>query len=91
MPIVSGKYVNPNWVNGGPPAINDTELNAMSDTLVSSETHIGTVANLTTTAKTDLVVAINEVNAGVNAYKTALNAIGLDIENGAFVISPVTV
>lgn len=33
MPIVNGKYVNPIWVNGSTPAINATELNAMSDAL----------------------------------------------------------
>ncbi len=33
MPIIDGKYKNPNWVNGGPPAINAAELNAISDTL----------------------------------------------------------
>lgn len=33
MPIIDGKYKNPNWVNGGPPAINAVELNAISNTL----------------------------------------------------------
>lgn len=33
MPMIDGKYKNPNWVNGGPPAINAAELNAISDTL----------------------------------------------------------
>lgn len=33
MPIVNGKYVNPIWVNESTPAINATELNAMSDAL----------------------------------------------------------
>lgn len=33
MPIVSGKYKNPGWVNGQQPAINADELNAISDTL----------------------------------------------------------
>lgn len=33
MPIVNGKYVNPIWVNESTPAINATELNAMSDVL----------------------------------------------------------
>lgn len=64
MPIIDGKYVNPGWVNGGPPAINADELNAISEAIVSLETQD-------------------------NNFKAALNAIGLDIENGAFVISPV--
>lgn len=33
MPITNGRYVNPGWVNGQPPAINASELNAVSDTL----------------------------------------------------------
>jgi hypothetical protein len=33
MPIKDGKYKNPNWVNGGPPAIDADELNAISNTL----------------------------------------------------------
>lgn len=33
MPLVNGKYKNPQWVNGGPPAIDAQELNAISDTL----------------------------------------------------------
>lgn len=33
MPITNGKYINPGWVNGQPPAINASELNAISDTL----------------------------------------------------------
>lgn len=35
MPLVNGKYKNPQWVNGGPPAIDAQELNAISDTLES--------------------------------------------------------
>ena len=33
MPIQNGKYINPGWNNGTPPAIDSTELNAISDTL----------------------------------------------------------
>lgn len=33
MPIVNGKYVSPTWQNGGPPPIDQTELQAMTDTL----------------------------------------------------------
>ena len=33
MPIINGKYKNPGWTNNQPPAINSTELNAISDTL----------------------------------------------------------
>lgn len=33
MPIINGAYVSPNWVNGGAPAIDQTELRAMSNTI----------------------------------------------------------
>lgn len=33
MPITNGKYVNPEWVNGTSPAIDEDEMNAISDTL----------------------------------------------------------
>lgn len=33
MPITNGSYKNPGWEDGGPPAINATELNAISNTL----------------------------------------------------------
>lgn len=42
MPITNGKYVNPGWVNGQAPAINSTELNAISDTLQSLDSIGGT-------------------------------------------------
>ena len=51
MPIVNGKYKNPGWVDGGPPAINATELNAISDTLENTGDKIG---DITTTMRTDL-------------------------------------
>ena len=42
MPIKDGKYKNPNWVNGGPPAIDADELNAISDTLENLDKNPGT-------------------------------------------------
>lgn len=35
MPIINGKYKNPQWVNEWPPSIDAQELNAISDTLES--------------------------------------------------------
>ena len=37
MPIYNGNYVAPVWVNNQPPAINETELLAMSQTIQSSQ------------------------------------------------------
>ena len=33
MPIQNGKYINPGWLDNGPPAIDAAEMNAISDTL----------------------------------------------------------
>lgn len=33
MPIINGKYKNPGWVNDTLPAIDEREMNAISDTL----------------------------------------------------------
>ena len=37
MPITNGNYTTPNWVNGQAPAINDSELTAMSQTLQNAQ------------------------------------------------------
>lgn len=42
MPIQNGKYINPGWVNGGPPAIDNAELNAISNTLEKLDAGGGT-------------------------------------------------
>lgn len=44
MPIQNGKYVNPGWVDGQEPAIDATELNAMSDTIAATEQQATTTA-----------------------------------------------
>lgn len=38
MPIVNGQYVSPTWQNGGPPPIDQTELQAITDTLQNLDT-----------------------------------------------------
>lgn len=37
MPMQNGKYVSPTWVNGQPPALNATELNAMTQTIENNQ------------------------------------------------------
>ena len=49
----------------GDVATNTNNIATNTSNIATNTTHIGTVANLTTTAKTDLVVATNEVNAKV--------------------------
>jgi len=48
----------------------DAELKTVSDKVDANTTAIGTLADLSTTAKTDLVVAINEVRNSVSAGGT---------------------
>lgn len=45
MPIVDGVYVAPTWVNNGPPAIDETEMQAICDTVAQT-------GNVTTPAQT---------------------------------------
>ena len=40
MPIQHGKYVSPNWQNGGPPALNAAELNAICQSLQADDQQI---------------------------------------------------
>lgn len=44
MPIYQGRYVAPVWVNNQAPAINDTELLAISQTLADSQILVGASA-----------------------------------------------
>ena len=37
MPLSGGKYVAPHWVNGGPPALDAAELQAICDTVVKNQ------------------------------------------------------
>ena len=48
MPLVNGKYKNPGWKNNQPPAINATELNAISDTLEALDAGGGGSSTLVT-------------------------------------------
>lgn len=50
MPISGGKYVAPTWQNDGSPAIDATELQAISDTLVSSENELDDLSDEISTA-----------------------------------------
>ena len=44
MPMYNGNYVAPVWINNVPPAINDTELLAISRTLQNSQIITGSGA-----------------------------------------------
>ena len=61
MPIQNGKYVNPNWVNDTAPAMNATEMNAISDTLEKVPPENGG------TGQTSLSATRNAMGLGTNA------------------------
>lgn len=56
-------YTKTTWVNDTEPAINATNLNKIEQGIYDNNTNIGDLTSLTTTADTDLVSAINEVDA----------------------------
>lgn len=69
-------YSKTNWTNNSTPAINADNLNKIEQgiydndaAIASANTNIGTLTNLTTTEKSNLVGAINEVdsNTDINA------------------------
>lgn len=81
----------PAWLGDINPALSaiDTQMKANADSAssagsdaTSANTKIGTLANLTTTAKTDLVSAINEVDSNADtAQNTANQAVNTSASN----------
>ena len=75
-------YIKTTYVNGSSPYINATNLNKAEQGIYDNDarsttnaTNIGTLSNLTTTSKTNLVSAINEVNGLVAGIETLLASI----------------
>lgn len=70
-------YTKTNWTNNSAPAINADNLNKIEQgiydndaAIASANTNIGTLTNLTTTEKSNLVGAINEVNSNTETNMT---------------------
>lgn len=79
MPIVNGAYVSPNWVNDTSPYINETEMNAISDTLQTVP-----VANGGTGA-TSAAAALESLGAEPKANVTSKGSVNTPVyfnENG---------
>lgn len=75
-------YTKTIYENGTTPAINAANLNKSEQGIYDNDarsttnaTNIGTLSNLTTTSKTNLVSAINEVNQLVAGVETLLASI----------------
>lgn len=82
-------YSKTNWTNNSTPAINADNLNKIeqgiydNDAAISSaNTNIGTLTNLTTTEKSNLVGAINEVDSNTDINTTNIGDLS-DLETTA--------
>ena len=75
-------YTKTNWTNGSGAKINETNLNKIEQGIYDNDSSIGDISNLNTTA-TDLVGAINEVNAKTiwTLYDTTTGTDTTDIPN----------
>lgn len=79
-------YTKTNWVNDTEPAINATNLNKIEDGIETNADAIGNLSDLTTTADTDLVSAINELDslkATKDVATTALNGLMSSVDKAS--------
>lgn len=74
MPIVNGKYVNPGWVDNAPPAIDATELNAISDTLEN----LDNADPVTYTQGDGVSILNNEISARLSSQSNNTATFGPD-------------
>ena len=70
MPLNGNTYVAPTWRNGGPPALDAAELQAISDSIVRNQTGVGSL-------QTNM--------SGVQAAVAALQGDKVQIEAGSYV------
>lgn len=68
MPIENGKYVKPNWRNGGSPAINAAELNDMSTALAQVYPRVATL--LVQTHNTNISVSVSATGVTTQTKST---------------------
>ena len=91
MPIENGKYISPTWQNNGPPALEENELQDITDTLESlsaggggsgkryANLVIGTSTNGWTTADCDYLCDGTDDNVEILAAINDLPAVGGEI------------
>ena len=86
MPMVDGKYVAPTWNNGGSPAINATELQAMSNTIYKGTLYAEVVGyygtgnsgadypcSITFTYPVDVIIMVEYGDVGFNPLNESTN------------------
>lgn len=82
MPIVAGKYVNPGWVNDQAPAMNDTEMNAISDSIGTLDDDVDATNNTVTqmgTSISNLQSQITTMGNSIGTINATLNTIRSNI------------
>lgn len=72
-------YIKTNWVNDGVPAINATNLNNIEEGIYQAHQNTGELSDLETDEKTNLVKAINEINAFRNKISNIQNDSQTDV------------
>ena len=65
MPIYNGKYIAPLWANNAPPAINQTELQAITNTVEDSQIIHGSGVPTQTTAATVGQLYVDDITDGI--------------------------
>lgn len=88
MPISGGKYVSPSWVNGTEPAIDATEMQAITDTLAEVPVaNGGTGATTAAAARTNLGITPQNIGAMPTSGGTFTGAVtfngAANFNNGA--------
>ena len=83
MPMSGGSYVAPTWVDNGPPALDATELQAMSDTIEANQTALKDAATIDNTTATVSAWSISTTGNGL--YTATISIPGLTNTDTVFI------
>lgn len=68
-------YTKTTWLDNNPPDIDDTNLNKIEQGIYDAHVEIGDLTSLTTTVKTDLVSAINELDVDIGVLDSEIGTL----------------